>query len=235
MNELQHRIAKQIRILAVIEAPCHFVKVGREMLGGDAMPSPHDAALEKRERRLNRIRVNVAPRIFFCAMVDSLVLILRDAGFLHGPGVYGVLIRHNHVYIVANVLFDVLCERACLDIGSMEEPKIAAALTDSNYWLFGFLASIDAPSNFLSANIGFVHLDRASQFLKRQIGGHCVTDAVTEIPRRPVVDSQHPMELVRRHPFLGLAKHIDSKEPLSKWKVRVMEDRSRRDGELVAA
>ncbi len=46
MNELQHRVAKQIWILAVVEAPRHFVKIGREMLCRDAMPSSHDAALE---------------------------------------------------------------------------------------------------------------------------------------------------------------------------------------------
>ncbi len=31
MNEFQHRIAEQKRVLPVIEAPCHFVKVSRQM------------------------------------------------------------------------------------------------------------------------------------------------------------------------------------------------------------
>ena len=40
MNEFQHRVPKKVRILAVIEAPRHFVQVGREMLCfyGDALP-----------------------------------------------------------------------------------------------------------------------------------------------------------------------------------------------------
>jgi hypothetical protein len=39
MNEFQHRIAKQERVLAVVEPPRHFVKVGRQMPRGDPMPS----------------------------------------------------------------------------------------------------------------------------------------------------------------------------------------------------
>jgi hypothetical protein len=38
MNEFQHRVPKQERILAIVEAPCHFVKVGRKMLRRDPMP-----------------------------------------------------------------------------------------------------------------------------------------------------------------------------------------------------
>jgi len=33
MNESQHRVAKQKRILSVVEPPRHFVKVGRKMPG----------------------------------------------------------------------------------------------------------------------------------------------------------------------------------------------------------
>src|SRR5208282_3114259 len=60
MNEFQHRVTKEIRILAVVEPPRHLVKVGRQMLCRDAMPSSHDAALEQAERRLYRVRVDVA-------------------------------------------------------------------------------------------------------------------------------------------------------------------------------
>ena len=38
MNEFQHRISKQVRILAIVEAPRHFVKVSRQMLHRDALP-----------------------------------------------------------------------------------------------------------------------------------------------------------------------------------------------------
>ncbi len=42
MNESQHRVTKQERVLAVVEPPRHFVKVGRQMLRRDPMPRSHN-------------------------------------------------------------------------------------------------------------------------------------------------------------------------------------------------
>ena len=42
MNELQHRVSKQERILAVVGPPRHLVKVGRKMLRRDPTPSSHN-------------------------------------------------------------------------------------------------------------------------------------------------------------------------------------------------
>jgi hypothetical protein len=42
MNEFQHRISKQERILTVVEPPRHFVKVGRPMLRQEPMLSSHN-------------------------------------------------------------------------------------------------------------------------------------------------------------------------------------------------
>ena|ERR1700676_4767626 len=42
MNELEHRVSKQERVLTVIEPPRHFVKVGRKMLRQDPTPSSHN-------------------------------------------------------------------------------------------------------------------------------------------------------------------------------------------------
>ncbi len=42
MNELQHRVPEQERILTVVEPPRHFVKVGWQMLRRDPMPSSHN-------------------------------------------------------------------------------------------------------------------------------------------------------------------------------------------------
>lgn len=235
MNEFQHRVAKQVRILTIVEAPRHFVKVGREVFCGDSMPSSHNPALEQTESRLNRVRVDVATDVLFGAMLNRLMLVLWHASPLQSKRVTDKLIRHNYVNIVADVLFDVLSEGASFHVSRMEEAKIAAALPDADYRFLGFLASVNAPSDFLSAYIGFVYLNFARQFLKGLIFGHCVPDTVTEIPRCAVVNSQHTVELVRRHPFLGLAKQVDSKEPFRERKVSVMEDRSRSYGELIAA
>jgi len=52
MNQFQHRVTEQKRILAVVEPPSHFVKVGREVLGADPVPRSHNPALQERERRV---------------------------------------------------------------------------------------------------------------------------------------------------------------------------------------
>ena len=59
-DELEHRVAEQIRILAVVKPEAHFIKVGRKMLRGDFMPRSHNAALEQREGRFHGVGVNVA-------------------------------------------------------------------------------------------------------------------------------------------------------------------------------
>jgi len=199
------------------------------------MPRSHNAAFEQTESRFDRVRVDVAPDVLFGAMFNRLMLVLWHSGTFQGKRVTDKLIRHNHVNIVAHVLFDVLSEGACFYVSRMEKAKITAALPDSDYRFLSFLASVDAPSDLLSADIGFIHLDSARQFLKRLIFGHSVPDAMTEIPRGTVVDSQHPMELVRRHSLFGLAQQIHGKEPFRQGQVSVMEDRARGDGELVAA
>ncbi len=38
MNEFQHRVTEQERVLTVIESPRHFVKVGCKMLRANSMP-----------------------------------------------------------------------------------------------------------------------------------------------------------------------------------------------------
>ena len=149
---------------------------------------------------------------------------------------YGALnICHDHVHIVADIVFDVLRQCATLGILRMEETQIAAALPDSDDNFLGFCASVDTPSDFLSADIGFIHLNRAIQFLKRRNLGHRVPDSVAEIPCRAVVDAQHPFKLIGTHTLARLAKQVGCKEPFRERQVRVMEDRASRDGELIAA
>jgi hypothetical protein len=49
MNQFEHRVPKQVWILAVVEAPRHFVKVGRQMFCRHTMPCSHNPALRSCE------------------------------------------------------------------------------------------------------------------------------------------------------------------------------------------
>src|SRR5712692_7455946 len=80
------RIAKQVRILAIVKSEAHFVEIGREMLRADFTPCSYDAPLEQRKRGFHRICVNIASRIFFRvadrAMLSLLSLIQQSNGGL---------------------------------------------------------------------------------------------------------------------------------------------------------
>ena len=128
MNEFEHGVTKQERVLAVVEPPRHFVKVGCQMLCRNTVPSSHNPALQERECRLDRVCVNVPATVNTLPVLDRLVFAVVYSGPLHSERVGHKFIGHNHVYIVADVLFDVSGQRSGLYVLSMEESKIAAAL-----------------------------------------------------------------------------------------------------------
>src|SRR5205807_3296932 len=166
------------------------------MLCTDPMPCSHDSALEKGEGGFHAVCVDIAIHVHAITVQDFLVLVLGHPGLIQSKRIGGEFIRHDHIHIVADIFLDVLCQCAALGILRMEETQIAAALPDSNDNFLGFCASVDTPSDFLSADIGFIHLNRAIQFLEWRHLGHCVPDSVAEIPCCAVVDSQYPFKLI---------------------------------------
>jgi hypothetical protein len=86
----------------------------------------------------------------------------------------------------------------------------------------------------LAADQGLVNLhDPAQQ--RCVVVADRVADAVREVPRRLVGDLEHPLELLGRYALLRLDDEVDCEEPLPKRQVRVVKQRPRRDGELIAA
>src|ERR1039458_196119 len=96
---------------------------------------------------------------------------------LHGEWVGHEFVRHNHVYVVADIFFDVLGECASLYILSMEKSELATALSNADHGFLGLLPSADTPTDFLSTNVGFVYFDRSRQFFERRFLSHRVSDA----------------------------------------------------------
>ena len=74
MNQFQHGVTKQEWVLAIVESPRHFVKVGRQMLCRHTVPRSHNAALQEREGRFHGVRVNVAANVNPFSVLDRLVL-----------------------------------------------------------------------------------------------------------------------------------------------------------------
>jgi len=223
-------IDEQIRVLPAIETEAHLFEVGREMLGTESVPSPHDAALEKRERGFDGVRVNVAHDVHARTMINFSVA--RSLSFPHGGIVRGCVIGENHFHVLGDVLADVLGERSGLGVTGMEEAQIAVALADANHHFFIVVLCDVTLAAHLAANIGNVHLYFPVQH--RLIGlRHGVPDAMTEIPRRFVAHSDCALNLAGRHSLFCFAKQMRRQEPLGEWEMGVIENGIGRDGKLV--
>src|ERR1019366_3669494 len=102
------------------------------MLCTDLMSCIDNAALEKRGARFNAIRVDVA----YC--IDAILVL--DTSIMQCLWVALKFIGHNHINIVRDIFFDVLRQRAGLNIFGMKEPQCAATLPDNNLFLALWMA-----------------------------------------------------------------------------------------------
>lgn len=234
MNEFQQRVAEQERVLSVLESPRHLVEIGLQVLCRNPMPRSDDATLQKREGRLNRIRVEVAIYILFRTVIHDMMLLRGHRGFSHRGRVGHEIIGHDYVNVSRDVVADVLRQRSALGIFSMKESKFSPALADSDYNFLRLLAVVHTLADFLSTHIGLVNLACAFQFWFVQLL-HGMTDAMAEIPCRPVVDLEHPMQLVSTHTLLRLADQVGCKEPFGERQMCIVKDRASGHGELIAA
>jgi hypothetical protein len=234
VNEFQHRIAEQVRVLSVVETPRHFVQVGLQMLRRDLMPRSNNAPLKQRKCGLDRIGVKVSVNVLLRTVIHDFVFTFGHRGFPESGRIGGEIISNDDINITRNVLADVLGQRAGLRIFGVEESQIAAALTDADYDFFCLLAVVNTLADLLSAYVGFVYFANAVHLRLCNLFDS-MTDAMAEIPCRAVVDFQHPMKLMGTHAFLRLADEVDREEPFRQGQVRVVKHRASGDGELMTA
>lgn len=198
------------------------------MLRADFMPRSNDAPFQEAKRRFNPIGVNIAMRVFL-GMVNRLVLVLRGV-FQHKRINHG-FIGHNDFNVPADIRIYDVAHRLGLRILSSDQPQIPVALANPNDNLFLALLT---PSARLPINVGFVHFYRAAQGLWRNLL-HRGADAVREVPRRLVADSDGALNLARRHSRFCFAEQRDGDKPLPKGQVRIVEYRAGSHAELVMA
>jgi len=192
------------------------------------MPCSNDTALKQAERRFHGVRVHVAMRVSL-RVIDGLVL--PRVHVIERPRINRGFVRHHNFDVAPDIRFDnrLDCFRLC--IFGANQAKIAVTLTNANDNLLDALCT---PSALLAANVGFVNLDRAIQFLRRDFL-HRSADAVAQIPRRLVAHSDGALDLARAHAFLGLTEQRSCNEPFPERQVRIVEDRPRRYAKLVVA
>lgn len=227
-------IQEQVRILPAIEAESHFVQIGREMLCRDSMPCSDDAALKERERGFDSVGMNVSVNIDFRLVFDGLVLI-GEGGAPERSRISIEFIGHDEVNIFAHGLADILRQRPGFNVLRVEESKIAAALSNAYNDLFFRVSESRLAVAFLaSTNIGFVYFDRAVHHGTLNFF-HGRSDAMAEIPRGLVTDSECAFDLIRRHALACFTEKQGSEKPLLQREMRVVEDCARRHTELIVA
>src|SRR6059036_1639819 len=102
------------------------------MLRTDFMPGSHDAALQKREGAFDGISMNLPHNIKTLTVRNPLVTAPMYLCFYHGRDIGTEVVSENSFDILAYVVFDVLRQRAGLNVFGVEEPKVSPALADSD-------------------------------------------------------------------------------------------------------
>src|SRR5436190_20850792 len=191
-------VQEQIRILPAIEAELHLIQIGGEMLRADLVPCSHNATLQEAESILDGICMDIASNVNPVLVTNRLVFILGDSRIVHRPRVGDQFVSDNHIDIFADIFADVLRQRSMLNIFGMEKSQIAITLAQSNYNLFCRSTSTHSCAVGFSADIGFIHFNRA---IKRGLIYflHSSTDAMAEIPCCLVAHSQGALDLIRGH------------------------------------
>lgn len=231
-------VNEQIGAAPPIEPELHFFEVGGKMFRGDLMPRAQNTALQERERGFDSVRGNVSIDVDLGGVVDSFVLFFAMSSQLDCVWVGRKVVSHDDFYILAHVLFDVLRQGSFLCILSAKESEIAVALLDPDYAFFVISTALELSAFPFSADIGFIHLDRAVEhrlFRRR----HCRPNPMAQIPRRLVralvLAPEGPLELHGAHALLCLAEQQDGKKPHRQGQVGIMEDRSAHHRKLVFA
>ena len=202
------------------------------MLRADSMPRSENAALEQAERRFNSVCMNIAVHVEADAVHDCLVLCSHSRP-ASCSAILSQVIGHQNFDVIGNVLSDVLFKSSRSHIFGMEESEFALPLADSNdHFLVGCTAT--ALPMRPTADIRLVHLDNSAEFGLVYFR-HCGADAVAEIPCRFVGHSDRALNLAGGHPLFRFAEKRGSDKPFPQRKMRIMEDSSRRDTELVVA
>jgi hypothetical protein len=120
----------------------------------------------------------------------------------------------------------------------MEESEIAIALPDSNDNLFRSDSGLLPPALFLSANVGFIHLDSTVKHRALCLF-HGSPNPVAEIPRcfvRTFIQSPDcALELHGAHAFLGFDQQEHSGKPCGQGQVGIVEHCASENGEVIFA
>lgn len=225
-------IEEQIGILPAVESEAHFFKISLQMLGAQFVPATTQTTLEQRESILDRVGVDISAHVIADSMLHGFML------ETHSPcdaRIHISFIGEQYFDILPEILAQEFLNRLGRDVLGVEQPKLAIALTDADYWTLFGAASTPIQSTTRAADVGFIHFDFPVEHWSLGLD-HCSTDAVAQVPSRFVAsDSERALNLASGYALLGLAEKHGSHEPFGEREMAIIEDRASGDSELVIA
>lgn len=226
-------INKQIGSFSTVKPKRHFLKVRGKMLCAYVMPCSAHASLEQGESIFDGVGVSIAHDIDSLTVSDGLMPRSRYVRPFHCIGIRSEIIGKDHLYILADVLFNETSNRCGLHVFGMEQTKLSVALANPDDDFFIGAASTEA-ALVLPTDIGFVHLKFSVQHRLICLCHGC-PDAVAKIPSRLIANTERALNLAGGHSFFSFAQQMCSQEPLRQRQMRIVKNCSRRYAKLVAA
>lgn len=231
LDDAPERVREDVRVVAVAVPPLQFLQVTVKVLLAHLVERADDAALEQAPHPFDGVRVHVADNPLLRPVVHRLMagVVVRDAE------VGREFVRVDGLSLILDRLADELMERPALHVRDALQPYPAPALDRAGHPCLVALVSASLALR-LTTYQRLVNLDDSEQRrpLERVIP-HRRADAMAEVPRGLVRDSQRPLQLKGGHALLGLAHEVDGGEPLAERQVGVVHHGPGCDGELVAA
>jgi hypothetical protein len=224
-----YRRVENIGVVAVVVAELKFRNVERHIFRADFVESADHAALEDAPETLNRICVDGADNVFVGAVAHDLVL----RKFAVQRVVSAQVVSGEQADFVGNGFVDEAGEGFAVEAVNDPCHDVPLALDSANHGGLPGAGPASAAVTLvpmlvagLSADIGFVHLDDANEFLELFVL-HRSADAMAHVPSRLVRAKAHiAMDLPGADAFLAGRHEVDDAKPLPQIDVRVLENRA---------
>jgi hypothetical protein len=227
---------ENVRILAIVKPELKLIQIQWQVGFADLVVAAHDAALDQRPERFNRIGVRCSNYILALAVPDHAMIVIATK-----QPIAAVLVGREQLHAgpIRNLTNETI-ERG--RIGVLDHLADHVALTtdradDGNFSLGACQIERSALAGVhivrFSANKHFVHFHVAKQL--REIVFHRGSNAGAHIPCGFVrAGSHHAMDLVRAYALLCVAHDEHDLKPRPQWIFSVLENCFRDDAESVA-
>jgi hypothetical protein len=225
-----------VRILSIVKSELKLIQIKWKIGFADFVIATHDAALEQRPERFNRIGVRSSYYILALAVPDYAVIVIASEQAIAAVLIGRKQLDAGPIRDVANETI----ERGRVGILDHLADHVALTRDRADDWNLSLgarqierapLAGVHVVR--FPANKRFIHFHVAKQL--REIVFHRGSDARAHIPRGFVrAGSHHAMNLVGADSLLGVAHDEHDLKPRSQGILCVLEDRLCDDAETIA-